>query len=461
MRLTRSVDKERDRDGNRPGTLRGMAARTLPLALTALLGACAGRGAAIDLSERLAAVRGANYVPSWASTSVAAWTRFDGGVVDRELGFARRLGLNSVRVFLSVVAYEHDSKAFLARLDEFVALADRHGLRPMFVLFDSCFGKEPALDQADSKMWVNNPGYSRIAAADWSGLEAYVRAVVTRFSRDPRVLMWDVMNEPMADFEHVTRAERDRIWAFCRHFCRFVKALDRDHAITVGHAAVDFIPRTADLVDALSVHSYAVYEDWLQADLDLALRFGRRYGKPVLVTEFGNPGAGQTYELGLDVIERNRLGFYFWELMIGKIMFADQSGLVYPDGTIRDLGPVARLAGPVHGFERKAEGGIPLRTPPDESALRAFLARPEQWRPLLDRLEQEPRTREKVVAPLAVLGALGRRLTRPRPESQEIFELALSIPHHYRLKREEEAVKAFDRLLRLVREGLDSRRAAP
>jgi hypothetical protein len=423
-----------------------MAVRAL---LLALLAGCAAPGGGAGWSE----IRGANYVPSWASTSVAAWTRFDAAQADRELAFARRLGLNSIRVFLQYVAYEQDPKAFLARLDEFAAIADRHGLRILFVLFDSCFGLEPALDRADSKMWVNNPGYSRIAA-DWAPLEAYVRAVVTRFAGDRRVFMWDVMNEPEADFERVTRAERDRIGEFSRHFCRFVKTLDADRPITVGHAAVEFIPRTADLVDVLSVHSYARYEEWLQDDLDLALRYGRDHRKPVIVTEFGNPAAGQTYEMGLDVIERNRLGFFFWELMIGKIMFADQSGLVYPDGTVREVGPVNRLA-PGHAFVRKAEGGIPLKTPPDETALRSFLSKPEQWGPLLERIEKEPRTREKIVASLQILGALGRRLYRPRPEAAEVFELSLSIPHHYRLGREAEALRDFDRLRALVREGVN------
>jgi hypothetical protein len=139
-------------------------------------------------------------------------------------------------------------------------------------------------------------------------------------------------------------------------------------------------------------------------------------------------------------------------------MFADQSGLVYPDGTVREPAAVGKLAGPDHGFERKTEGGIPLKTPPDESALRTFLARPEQWRPFLDRIEKEPRTREKVVASLSVLGALGRRLTRPKPESQEVFVLALSIPHHYRLGREEAALRDFDRLLGIVRDAVEGRR---
>lgn len=390
-------------------------------------------------------------MPSTASTSVAAWLRFDPDLIDRELGYARRLGLNAVRVFLQIVAYEQDPGAFLANLDRFVETADRHGLRTLFVLFDSCFGLEPSVALADSKMWVNNPGYSRIAAADWGPLETYVRGIVTRFRGDRRLIGWDVMNEPMADAQRVMGAERDRIWDFCRHFCRFVKGLDPEAPITVGHAAVEYLPRTADLVDVLSVHSYATFPEWLQADLDLARHHGAAFGKPVWVTEFGNPGAGQRYESALDVIERNRLGFFFWELMIGKIMFADQSGLVYPDGTIREPAAVDRLAGPGHGFRVRRESGLPIKAAPDERPLKELLDLPERRKAFLDEVQRAPRTPERILAALPGLGTLGRRLARPRPEAEEAFELTLSIPHHFRLGRPAEAERAFQRLLALVR----------
>ncbi len=424
--------------------------------------------AAERFDVRVSEIRGANYTPSYASTSVGTWLEFQADVVDREMEFAKRLELNSVRVFLQYVAYENDPQRFLKHVDEFVTIAAAHEIRPMFVLFDSCFGKEPSVDDAKSEMWVNNPGYSRIARDDWSPLEAYVGDVVSAYAHDPRVSMWDIMNEPMVDFEHVTRQERDRIWEFCRHFCRLVKAKDTNHPITVGHAVVEYIPQTADLVDVLSIHSYSRYDDWLQQDVDLAQRYGRQFGKPVIVTEFGNPGAGQRYEMALDVLERNQLGFYFWELMISKVMFKQMAGLVYPDGTVRDLRPVARLlheevdsiddeSTSVRGFRQKLDGGVPQKQPPDGSHLRKFLAQPEQWKSLLDKAKAAPRTRQNVNAAVPTLAMLGRHLHRPNPAAQQVFELALSIPHHFRLGREEQAIVDFETLLRLVSRAVESR----
>ena len=391
-----------------------------------------------------AAIRGANYVPSFASTSVGAWKDYDPGRIDRELGYAQRLGLNSVRVFLQYVTYEHDPAGFLDKVEDFVGRCDRRGIRPLFVLFDSCFGDEPSMEKAASPLWVNNPGFSRLGE---KGVERYVRDVVGRFRGDPRVLGWDVMNEPMADFNHVTRAERDAIWAFVDRFCRLVKEIDPGHPITVGEAVVEYIPKTLDRVDFISVHSYEADPRNFLKDLDLARHYGRASGKPVVVTECGNPGAGQTYEMVFEVLEAKKLGFYFWELMIEKMQFREMAGLIYPDGTTRDFAAVAALKG--QGFARK-ENGVPLKTPPDESALKAFLGAPERWPALLEKARAAARTREGVQPLLHPLTALGRLKGRPGPRAMEIFEAGLTISQLFRQGRDAEALQEYEGLLKAV-----------
>jgi hypothetical protein len=411
----------------------------------ALVGILATGCTSALLAPDYAAIRGANYVPSHATTSIRAWTTYDGAQIDRELGYAQRLGLNSLRVFLQYVVYEQDPAAFTARLGDFVGRCDAKGIRPLFVLFDSCFGDEPSMEKADSPTWVNNPGFSRLSKR--ADLERYVRDVVAPFRGDSRVLGWDVMNEPMADFNHVTRAERDVIWEFVRHFCRFVKRVDPTHPITVGEAVVEYLPMTADRVDFLSVHSYAADPEDFRKDLDLARHYGRASGKPVIVTECGNPGAGQKYEMVFDVLAKERMGFYFWELMIGKIQFRNMAGLIYPDGTTREPWAAAK------GFDLKVNG-IPLATPPDESALRAFLAKPDQWPALMDKARGTPRTKAGILPFLSPLTALGRLKGRPGPRAMECFEAGLTISHLLRMGREQEAVREYEALLQGVGEAV-------
>jgi len=46
--------------------------------------------------------------------------------IDRELGWAKGLGFNSIRVFLHHLPGERDPQAFLQRIEQFLATADRH-----------------------------------------------------------------------------------------------------------------------------------------------------------------------------------------------------------------------------------------------------------------------------------------------------------------------------------------------
>jgi hypothetical protein len=405
-----------------------------------------------ELPDRLAAIRGANYTPSYASTSVGAWLNYDADVVERELGYAERLQLNSLRVFLSTVVYEHDQETFRRHLHDFVSRCNAHRIRPMFVLFDSCFGLEPSVDRAQSKTWVNNPGFSRLRRDSWPALETYVRAVVEPLRGDTRVLAWDIMNEPMADFEHVTRAERDTIWEFVGHFCRLVKQIDPEHPITVGHAVVEFIPRTRELVDFVSIHSYSPHEAWFRADINLGCRYGAERGKPAVITECGSPGNGQPYPLVLRVAAEERMGFYLWELMIGKVMFHDSQGLMYPDGTTRDPETVAALL----GFPLKTNG-VALKAVPNLAPLKELIEQRQRWPEHLQKAEAVSRTSAGITPVVAPLASLVRDASRPSADAAEAFELGLSIPHLFRLGKEAEALASYERLLALARKWLVNR----
>jgi len=273
-----------------------------------------------------------------------------------------------------------------------------------------------------------------------------VRAVVRPFSGDDRVLGWDIMNEPMADFEHVTRAERDVIWEFVRHFCRFVKQADDTHPITVGHAVAEYIPRTSDLVDFVSLHSYSPRESWFRDDIDLARSYGAAQGKPMVITECGSPGNAQPYPMVFQVAGEERVGFYFWELMIGKIMFRDSQGVIYPDGTTRDPETVAALL----GFHVK-EDGVPLKPIPDIGPLAEQIQQRQRWPELLRQAEEVPRTAAGIAPAVAPLATVARAAARPSNDAAECFELGLSIPQLLRLGKEAEAIAGYERLLQLAR----------
>ena len=149
---------------------------------------------------------GSNFLPSNAVNELEMWQgdTFDAAEIDRELGWAENLGMNTMRVFLHNLLWEQDAVGFQKRIDQFLAIAGKHHIRPVFVLFDSCWDPDPKLGPqrppipgVHNSGWVQAPGRAVLTdAAQYPKLKAYVQGVVGAFANDPRVLAWDVWNEP-------------------------------------------------------------------------------------------------------------------------------------------------------------------------------------------------------------------------------------------------------------------------
>ena len=108
---------------------------------------------------------GGNFLPSTAVNSIDMWQAFDLVTIDRELSWAAEIKMNIMRVFLHVLFYVQDAEAFYRKIEMFLTIADRHGIKIMFVLFDECWRPDPHLGpQPDpipgqhNSQWVRCPG---------------------------------------------------------------------------------------------------------------------------------------------------------------------------------------------------------------------------------------------------------------------------------------------------------------
>ena len=72
---------------------------------------------------------GANFVPADAINQLEMWQEatFDPAEIDRELGWAQDLGMNSMRVFLHDLLWQQDAAGFKRRIGQFLDIAARHG----------------------------------------------------------------------------------------------------------------------------------------------------------------------------------------------------------------------------------------------------------------------------------------------------------------------------------------------
>ena len=87
---------------------------------------------------------GSNYIPATAINELEMFQveTFNPGLIDKELGLGESIGMNTMRVFLQDQLWQQDAQGFTKRLDTFLGIAAKHHIRPLLVLFDSCFPKK-------------------------------------------------------------------------------------------------------------------------------------------------------------------------------------------------------------------------------------------------------------------------------------------------------------------------------
>ena len=334
----------------------------------------------MELLKPYSHVRGFNYVPSTAVNDIAFWRDYDEALVERELTYAQRLGLNSARPFLAYVVYERDPKTFLARLRHFARASHERGISVMPVVWDSCFDSTLPTYESTENKWLPNPGVQRLGPDFWPAGEAYCRDLVQTLGPEPGLAIWDVMNEPMITqwvrADAPEREERIRtIWNFVHHFCQVMKGLDGDHPITVGVAYAKNLAQVGAHVDVLSFHDYRATRAAIRAHIDEGIQLAKTLQKPLLISELACLARANPYDVTLEICQEIGIGWYLWELMIGVSRWRDIHGVVYPDGTVRDPSIVAAI----RGFFRRRGAGLVGPNVDKEGAATRVLAQASAW----------------------------------------------------------------------------------
>src|SRR5713226_5314260 len=149
---------------------------------------------------------GSNYVPKSAINQLEMWQEatFNPAEIDQEFTWAEAMGMNTMRVFLHDLLWQQDAPGFQKRIDQFLNIADKHHIRPMFVLFDSCWEAAPKLGPQHPPIpgvhnsgWVQSPGEPALQdPSQYPRLKAYVEGMVGAFANDKRIVAWDVWNKP-------------------------------------------------------------------------------------------------------------------------------------------------------------------------------------------------------------------------------------------------------------------------
>jgi hypothetical protein len=275
---------------------------------------------------------GSNYIPTDAINQLEMWQAdtFNPAQIDKELGWAEGIGMNTMRVFLHDQLWAQDEAGFRKRLDEFLAIAAKHGIKPLLVFFDSCWDpnpkpgpQHPPIPGVHNSGWVQSPGRAGLAdAANYPKLRAYVRGVIRAFAHDPRILGWDLWNEPDNGADDRTGEKWKGVSTLLPQVFAWAREADPSQPLTSGVWHNDdwsrdkLNPVERLQIEQSDVITFHVY-DWPEV-LERRVRQLQAYGRPIICTEYLARGAGSTFDTSLPLARRLHVGMINWGFVLGK-----------------------------------------------------------------------------------------------------------------------------------------------
>lgn len=280
---------------------------------------------------------GSNFIPDNAINQLEMWqaATFDPQEIDKELGWAEGLGMNTMRVFLHDLLWQQDADGFRQRINTFLEIAARHHIRPIFVLFDSVWDplpklgpQHPPIPGVHNSGWVQSPGAAALKdRAQYPRLRAYVQGVIGAFANDHRVLAWDLWNEPdnTNDGSYARLEPRNKVQlvlALLPQVFAWARAAHPSQPLTSGvwdgdWSADDKLKPMERIQleqsDILSFHNYSWPEEF-----EKRVRWLERYHRPIICTEFMARPMGSTFDTILPLANKDHVGAINWGLVAGK-----------------------------------------------------------------------------------------------------------------------------------------------
>lgn len=279
-------------------------------------------------------LRGANFLPSTAINQLEMWQAetFDTATINRELGWAEGIGMNSMRVYLHHLAWEVDPEGFKNRMDQYLTIADQHNISTLFVFFDDCWnatyqaGKQPeAKPGIHNSGWVRDPG--DLLHADTSlfqTLEKYVKDVLTHFRDDERIVLWDLYNEPG------NSGYGNRSMPLLKKVFEWGREVNPAQPLSVGVWNKDLVELgqfQLEHSDVITYHNYseqATHQQWIDSL--------RAHGRPLICTEYMARTRNSLFRDIMPLLKEENIGAYNWGLVAGKSNTIYAWNTPMPDG---------------------------------------------------------------------------------------------------------------------------------
>jgi hypothetical protein len=321
---------------------------------------------AIDgMAENKNTVRGAIYIPAKAFNAPQMWNEYDPAVARRDMGYAAKINLNGVRIWLSYEYWLQNPDELKRRFDDFLAACAENGIRVYPSLFEGCgipadteatiWNKDPLTGMA-----IKSPHPSVIETPEkWGRHRKYISWFMNNYKDDERLLAIEVMNEPHKEYPE-----------FARSMFKHAETLRGTRPLTIGTTGINNHKTIySDLnLDIVQTHqNFPESTEILRQRIEEAVAFGKEINKPVWVSEWQRvrPGGSgfakkkgglaesekySDYDSIASVVQDYEVGTFFWSLMVKPAWLQGQrangtiNGLFFEDGAVWSLADARAIA---------------------------------------------------------------------------------------------------------------------
>lgn len=266
-------------------------------------------------------LRGSDFIPSNAINQLEMWQEdtFDAATIDKELGWAEKIGFNSMRVYLHHEAWQQDPEGFKKRVAKYLDIADSHKISTLFVIFDDCWNATYAAGkQPQPKPGVHNSGWLRDPGDLYhkdpklvDTLESYVKDVLTTFKNDKRIVLWDLYNEPgNSGYDNKSMDLVQKVFTWAR-------TVNPTQPLSVGVWKKELTALNKFQIENSDVTTYHNYGD--PADHMQWVNTIRSQSKrPLICTEYMARTNNSLFSNIMPILKKENIGAYNWGLVAGK-----------------------------------------------------------------------------------------------------------------------------------------------
>ncbi len=281
-------------------------------------------------------LRGCNFLPSDCCNRVALWQELDFeqhlATTDREFELAARTGFNSMRVILEFIVWDEQHDGFMERFERFVATAAKHGISLMVCFANDCvvpkdenykplklgpqhydLGYHGGRKNSPHSGYTHTAGYNPVLDEPETAERFYamVTEIVAKYADDPRIVIWDLFNEPgNGNRGEVSVPHVERIFGAAR-------AASPSQPLTTGawRGVGNWTPAellALELSDVISFHNYGGLDDHVLIIDEL-----RKYNRPLFNTEWLNRMITGQVAAVFPLFYLEKIGCWNWGLVNG------------------------------------------------------------------------------------------------------------------------------------------------